>query len=951
MHSQYPDRHPDQLLTVLPREFKEFRGYHSGETILVCGCGSSLSQIVAPERLITIGVNDVGRLFTPDYLAVLNPRQQFPGDRFRYVEESRAKAIFTQLDLGIAHPHIVRFRLGRRGGTDLSDTNSLPYTRNSPYPALCLAAHMGARRIGLIGVDFTDNHFFASTGRHLLTGELAQIDQEYQQLQQSLAQRGIEIFNLSEASRLTAFPKMTQEEFLNSALSDVRVPRRKVFFVNYRFLSCGNVFRDGLAHAADQLGLRWEAALWDDGQLEERITAFEPDLLFVVHGRKFSGRWHSRFARYSSAVWLLDEPYEVDDTSRFSSLFRTVFVNDPGTLARHHNAHYLPVCYDPKTYTYLPSDERTYGVGFIGGFNPQREEALERLANRGLLCYVVGGPWRSPTVNRLCLAANIPAEETTGFYRKTRIIVNVFRSKHHFNSAHVPAISLNPRIYEGLACGALVISEHRPELDMICPEMPVFRSLEELEYQVERHLRDRNLYERVRRACIRRFAAHTYSNRLATVISTIVNTAEVNVPSLTISTDKVSTSRRPQGQGQARQFEGFEADWEVDADCTQVNTDGSVVMRKPPDNLPGSERGLVGKVSYRNLTLEFEVFLEANTTFLAKIHQAEARNQLGNSYHLMCRGERAYLARHNCVLCNISLPIGVWVPLSFSFLNGTIVVRKSGAQIARAQDRTLSEGYCFLGVKGGAARLRNVQIRTPETTSAGCAVIDHDVLQAGTAGAAKVSIITTAYDRIDCLERCLRSVQALTFKDHEHIIVADAPPSDVLRRIEGLGERYGSASGKLTLANLKERKNDWGISPAAVGLRLARGEYICFLSDDNGYVPDHFEKLLAVLDQDPNIGFVYSSCLYDGRTVLNAPVPGHGKIDLGQPVFRRDLFDRYLGGTLPFRELCWDWRMIETFTRLGVSWRHVDEATFIFRLAKYPHLLATNNIRPTAVSM
>jgi hypothetical protein len=110
-----------------------FRNVHKGETVIVCGCGESLNELQSPERFITIGVNDVGRRFDPTYLVVVNPRRQFKGDRFRYVEKSRAKAIFTQLDLGISHPSIVKFKLGKRGGTDLSDLNSLPYTQNSQY--------------------------------------------------------------------------------------------------------------------------------------------------------------------------------------------------------------------------------------------------------------------------------------------------------------------------------------------------------------------------------------------------------------------------------------------------------------------------------------------------------------------------------------------------------------------------------------------------------------------------------------------------------------------------------------------------------------------------------------------------------------------------------------------------------------------------------------------------
>jgi hypothetical protein len=172
-------------LGQLPRVFRDFRGYHAGETMLVCGCGSSLSQIIAPESVITIGVNDVGRLFDPDYLVVVNPRTQFAAGRFSYVEQSRAHAVFTQLDLGLSHPRVVKFQMGCRPGTEFNNPDVLPYTRNSPYVAICLAVHMGARRIGVIGVDFTQNHFFGSTGRHPLSHEIDRIDQEYRKLDDS----------------------------------------------------------------------------------------------------------------------------------------------------------------------------------------------------------------------------------------------------------------------------------------------------------------------------------------------------------------------------------------------------------------------------------------------------------------------------------------------------------------------------------------------------------------------------------------------------------------------------------------------------------------------------------------------------------------------------------------------------------------------------------------------
>jgi hypothetical protein len=206
----------------------------------------------------------------------------------------------------------------------------------------------------------------------------------------------------------------------------------------------------------------------------------------------------------------------------------------------------------------------------------------------------------------------------------------------------------------------------------------------------------------------------------------------------------------------------------------------------------------------------------------------------------------------------------------------------------------------------------------------------------------EVSIVTTVYNRVACLKRCIESVRALRFENYEHIIVADAPSTSALRRTKSLVKRLDDGRHPLRLAVLRSRANDWGITPAAAGLSLAGGAYLCFLSDDNGYTPDHFKKLVAALHRNPEIGFAYSGCLYGGRGTLNAR-PAYARIDLGQPLFRRELFDRHLGGTLPFSERAWDWRMIQLFMEQGVRWKQVRDATFIFRLAKYPHLMAATS--------
>ncbi len=201
----------------------------------------------------------------------------------------------------------------------------------------------------------------------------------------------------------------------------------------------------------------------------------------------------------------------------------------------------------------------------------------------------------------------------------------------------------------------------------------------------------------------------------------------------------------------------------------------------------------------------------------------------------------------------------------------------------------------------------------------------------------RVTIITTVYDRVACLARCLRAVQHSEFAEFEQLIVSDAPGSAVEAEIDALVARTADARVRhLTCAT---RANDWGMTPALAGLRASTGDFVCFLSDDNAYLPGHFGPLVAALDADPGLGFVYSSCRYAGRKDLRYAPPRGAAIDLGQPLFRRSVLETVFAHGFPFHELAWDWRLIATVMGHGVRWRHIDALTFIFRLAAYPQIV------------
>ena len=93
------------------------------------------------SALLTIGVNDIGRGFTPDYLFVMDSPQAFGPERFHYIRDSRAKYIFTDHDLGVERPTSFvsdsKQPAARFDDPDMLYLIGRPPT--SPFLALCLA--------------------------------------------------------------------------------------------------------------------------------------------------------------------------------------------------------------------------------------------------------------------------------------------------------------------------------------------------------------------------------------------------------------------------------------------------------------------------------------------------------------------------------------------------------------------------------------------------------------------------------------------------------------------------------------------------------------------------------------------------------------------------------------------------------------------------------------------
>lgn len=130
----------------------------------------------------------------------------------------------------------------------------------------------------------------------------------------------------------------------------------------------------------------------------------------------------------------------------------------------------------------------------------------------------------------------------------------------------------------------------------------------------------------------------------------------------------------------------------------------------------------------------------------------------------------------------------------------------------------------------------------------------------------KTSVVITTFNRPHLVSTAIESVLNQTYPAHEVIVVDEGestPTKQVVERFPGV--RYFW-------------KQDDGLSGARnAGLKLATGDYINFLDDDDWILPRKLEVQCKILDQNPHIDVVYCR-LYRAlpdRTVVGEYLRNH----------------------------------------------------------------------------
>lgn len=114
-----------------------------------------------------------------------------------------------------------------------------------------------------------------------------------------------------------------------------------------------------------------------------------------------------------------------------------------------------------------------------------------------------------------------------------------------------------------------------------------------------------------------------------------------------------------------------------------------------------------------------------------------------------------------------------------------------------------------------------------------------------------ISVITATYNRSHLLGRCIQSVLNQTFQDFELIIVDDGSTDDTEKIVSNLSNEK--------VKYVRHQKNQGGAPARNTGIRLAKGDYIAILDDDDEWMPEILEKQMKVFYTAPlEVGAVYT---------------------------------------------------------------------------------------------
>ncbi|MBI3951596.1 MAG: glycosyltransferase [Acidobacteria bacterium] len=214
-------------------------------------------------------------------------------------------------------------------------------------------------------------------------------------------------------------------------------------------------------------------------------------------------------------------------------------------------------------------------------------------------------------------------------------------------------------------------------------------------------------------------------------------------------------------------------------------------------------------------------------------------------------------------------------------------------------------------------------------------------------GLPKVGVVLLTYNQAPYLRASMDSLLNQTFRDFELIVINDCSPDETREILQG----HEGKPGVQIIHHEVNRGLQWSTHEA---IQMARGQYILWTSGDDVHHPELLQRTVAVLDRNPQVGFVYTRVFLigsegqiegiktspgkpelerdyvrDGLKEFQALLRGNHIVTTGAVLFRRECYEQVggLDSTLPEAS---DW---DLWLRMAIvsDVAHLAEPLFYWR--------------------
>lgn len=279
------------------------------------------------------------------------------------------------------------------------------------------------------------------------------------------------------------------------------------------------------------------------------VIEFKPDLVLHIVGRLTPRVLKAlKELKTKTAIWFLDDPQEVDKTSKMGLLYDHVFTVESACVDAHRqagskDAEFLPLGCMPSIDKKMEvEDKYKSDICFIGVPFPRRVEIFDALADflKNYNVKIIGGgpaigsaqdPWmwkrklkRLDVLDKFIVDEIVQPRDSAKYYNGAKINLNIHRAAvdDRFASGNKNGIipqSVSGRTFEIAGCGGFqLIDQERPNYKKHFEEnkeIVSFSDLEDFKKKVDYYLAHDEERKKIGEAAQKRaYAEHTYKNRI-----------------------------------------------------------------------------------------------------------------------------------------------------------------------------------------------------------------------------------------------------------------------------------------------------------------------------------------------------------------------------------------------------------------------------------------------------